>query len=184
MENNNNSKKLGDDYRDCIKTMLLRNFMFPMDLVPYMRDSELQVFMFVCNSINTNDKCTESYDYIAEYLGISGVSVRRALSKLKNMGFIRDSHGFHSIIRDIDYYNFTNFCNLLSRNPGISWFLRNVMGERNISEITNKEILMANKLYNEAHGIKNKTRQVAPVSQIIKREELSAESVPLFSWLD
>lgn len=177
MENNNNFKKLGDDYRDCIRALPIGNFMFPIDIMTYLRGYELQVFIFISSSINKYDKCNETFDEIADYLRLSGISIKRALTKLKAIGLITNIRGFHTTTRDIDYVNLVHLSNILYRNPGIGSYLRDVMGDRDISEISGKEILMANRLYNDEHGIKNKTRHI---EQVNEQDELIGESVFLF----
>lgn len=173
-------KNKGKEFRDCIQAIGLRNFMFPAEIMSYLSGAELPVFIYICHIINKDDYCGDSYDVMADMTGLSGVSVRRALSKLEAIGLVEHIRGYHKTGRCINYENFIKLGDIISRHPGIGKYLRSVMGDKNISIIDSKEIVMANRMYNDEHGIENKTRKTISTTNNRPIADSATGSVDLF----
>ena len=177
---NEKESKNGAEYRDCILAILDGNYMFPISLQYYLKDLEYPVLMHICSKINRYSQCADSCNQIADEYDLNPEVVRRVLKRLEQIGLVVLKRGYHTTVRTLNLDNIALLCDIIHRHPGIAPHLRKVMGDGDIANLKDGHsiIMAALKIYNEKHGIQQKTRKVNPENKYCP--DCASDSISLF----
>ena len=114
----------------------------PLSLISYLSRNELAVFSTIMTMILTNGCCNSNIDELAAYSGKEYNIVRKSLSSLESMGFIKRS-GTGGRNKNIVFNNVYAIDDIMNtRKPGAVTALRGIMGTRSIADMTKRDIML------------------------------------------